>query len=138
MKRLLATVSVLVLSCGVAHFSVKADNITVSASSAVLMDAATGEVLFAKDADMPRAMASTTKLMTALLAAEYGDWSETGQALSAAARGTDRWEAGCGPYRYIPAEVRHCAGQGEERCVRAEKQKKETVRTDSFSQGYNN
>ncbi|MBE6767453.1 MAG: D-alanyl-D-alanine carboxypeptidase [Ruminococcaceae bacterium] len=77
MKRLLATVSVLILSCGVAHFSVKADNITVSASSAVLMDAATGEVLFAKDADTPRAMASTTKLMTALLAAEYGDWSET-------------------------------------------------------------
>lgn len=36
------------------------------------MDAGTGQVLWAKDADVPRPMASTTKTMTGLLAAEYG------------------------------------------------------------------
>ncbi len=55
---------------------VKADGITVSAQSAVLLDVETGEVLFEKNADTLRAMASTTKLMTALVAAEYGDWSQ--------------------------------------------------------------
>jgi D-alanyl-D-alanine carboxypeptidase/D-alanyl-D-alanine carboxypeptidase (penicillin-binding protein 5/6) len=41
-----------------------------SAKSAVLMAADTGEVLFEKDARTPRPMASTTKLMTALIACE--------------------------------------------------------------------
>ncbi len=77
MKRLCATLCVLWFTLFSSFFTVKADNITVSASSAVLMDAVTGEVLFAKDADTPRAMASTTKLMTALIAAENGDWSQT-------------------------------------------------------------
>ena len=45
----------------------------VSAASAVLLDADSGRVLFAKDADTPRAIASTTKLMTALVASEYLD-----------------------------------------------------------------
>ncbi len=56
---------------------VKADGITVSASSAVLLEVTTGEVLFEKQADVKRPMASTTKLMTALLAAECGDWNKT-------------------------------------------------------------
>lgn len=77
MKRLLVTIGVLCFTCSTLCFPVKADGITLSASSAVLLDAATGEVLFAKDADTPRAMASTTKLMTALVAAEQGDWSQT-------------------------------------------------------------
>ena len=49
----------------------------VSAASAVLMDGETGRVLYAKDENTPRAIASTTKLMTALVAAEYlgGDLS---------------------------------------------------------------
>ena len=51
----------------------------VSAASAVLMDAETGRVLYAHNEQEPRAIASTTKLMTALVAAEYlgGDLSET-------------------------------------------------------------
>ena len=43
------------------------------------MDAETGRILYARDENTPRAIASTTKLMTALVAAEYldGDLSGT-------------------------------------------------------------
>lgn len=44
----------------------------VSAASAVLMDAASGRVLYARMEDEPRLIASTTKLMTALVALESG------------------------------------------------------------------
>ena len=43
----------------------------VSAASAILIDAATGKVLFEKDAHTSRPMASTTKIMTALLVVEH-------------------------------------------------------------------
>lgn len=42
----------------------------ISAASAVLMDADTGEILFQKNAYTRRSMASTTKIMTALIAVE--------------------------------------------------------------------
>lgn len=41
------------------------------ARSAVLMDADSGRILFGKDADVIRPMASTTKIMTCILALEY-------------------------------------------------------------------
>ena len=41
------------------------------ARSAVLMDADSGRVLFGKDSDIVRPMASTTKIMTCILALEY-------------------------------------------------------------------
>jgi D-alanyl-D-alanine carboxypeptidase len=44
----------------------------ISAKSAALLVAENGEVLWEKDAQTPRPMASTTKLMTALLACESG------------------------------------------------------------------
>lgn len=44
---------------------------------AIVMDAATGRVLFEKDADRKMYPASTTKIMTALLALEYGRLDET-------------------------------------------------------------
>ena len=43
----------------------------ISAKAAVLMDAATGEIVWAKNADLPLYPASTTKIMTGLLFAEY-------------------------------------------------------------------
>lgn len=46
------------------------------AQSAVLMDADTGRVLFEKNARQIRAMASTTKIMTCIVALEYGDEKE--------------------------------------------------------------
>ena len=45
----------------------------VSADAAVLMDAATGQVLYAKNAHQRRAPASTTKILTALLALQRGN-----------------------------------------------------------------
>ncbi len=45
----------------------------VSADAAVLIDYATGRILWAKDAMSPRAPASTTKMMTALVALEQGN-----------------------------------------------------------------
>ena len=43
------------------------------ALSACLMDADSGRVLYGKNADEVRAMASTTKIMTLIIALEYGD-----------------------------------------------------------------
>jgi D-alanyl-D-alanine carboxypeptidase (penicillin-binding protein 5/6) len=45
----------------------------ISAQAAIVIDAATGDVAYAKAPDQRRAIASTTKLMTALLALEAGD-----------------------------------------------------------------
>lgn len=50
-----------------------AEELSVSAESAILINADSGECIFAKDADTKRGMASTTKIMTALLAIENGD-----------------------------------------------------------------
>ena len=46
------------------------DDLSLYAQSAVLMDADTGRVLYAKDAEHQRPMASTTKIMTLILALE--------------------------------------------------------------------
>lgn len=48
----------------------------VTAASAVLIEGATGQVLYAKNADEPRPPASTTKILTALLALQLGDPGE--------------------------------------------------------------
>lgn len=49
------------------------------ARSAVLMDAESGRVLFGKEADAPRPMASTTKIMTCILTLEAGIEEETAE-----------------------------------------------------------
>lgn len=51
----------------------ESEGFTVSAASAVLINADTGTVIYEKNAYQQRAMASTTKIMTALLTAEAGD-----------------------------------------------------------------
>ena len=53
-----------------------ADEIEISAQSAVVMDAYTKTVLYEKNADISRAVASTTKIMTCLIACESGRLSE--------------------------------------------------------------
>ena len=50
---------------------------TVSAKSAVLIEAESGEIIFGKSADERLPMASTTKIMTALVAIENADISKT-------------------------------------------------------------
>lgn len=46
------------------------------AQGAVLMDATTGRILYGKNADVQLAMASTTKIMTCIVALEQGDQDE--------------------------------------------------------------
>lgn len=48
------------------------NSLTVTADAAVLMDVATGDVLYAKNAHKQRPPASTTKIMTAILGLELG------------------------------------------------------------------
>ena len=69
-------ISVLLAMCFVMPFFViraSADELSLSAKSAVLIEAETGTVLYAKNAEERRAMASTTKIMTAILTIEAGD-----------------------------------------------------------------
>ncbi|MCL1788126.1 MAG: D-alanyl-D-alanine carboxypeptidase, partial [Defluviitaleaceae bacterium] len=60
-----------------AHGSTKVEIPTVNALGAVLIDAETGRLLWGKNEHTPMAMASTTKIMTAVLALESGRMDET-------------------------------------------------------------
>ena len=69
-------ISVLLVMCVVMPFfgiRASADELSLSAKSAVLIEAETGTVLYSKNAEERRAMASTTKIMTAILLIEAGD-----------------------------------------------------------------
>lgn len=48
----------------------------ISAESAILLDMSNGDVLWTKNADEERPIASTTKIMTAILAIEYGNLND--------------------------------------------------------------
>lgn len=52
------------------------DELNLHAQSAVLMDASTGRILYGKNENLVRPMASTTKIMTCILALEYGNLSD--------------------------------------------------------------
>lgn len=54
------------------HVDALSSELNVSAVSAIVINADTGEVVFEKNADEQRAIASTTKIMTALLTLEAG------------------------------------------------------------------
>ena len=69
MKRL--SIFIVITSFFLLSFPVKAEYI--SAKSAILICADTGEVLYSRNPDMRLPMASTTKIMTALLVCEAGD-----------------------------------------------------------------
>jgi len=56
-----------------ADTQLKADPLSLSAKHAVLLDAETMQVIYAKDCDTQAAIASTTKIMTALLLLEAGE-----------------------------------------------------------------
>lgn len=53
------------------------DELNLYAQSAVLMDASTGRILYGKNEDLARPMASTTKIMTCIIALEYGNLGDT-------------------------------------------------------------
>ncbi len=60
------------LLCGMLALSINASP-AVSAASAILINADTGEVIADYNADTRRGMASTTKIMTAIIAIEHGE-----------------------------------------------------------------
>ncbi len=72
MKKTLCFFIVLVLFCS--SFSVSA--LGTSAKAAILINGDTGEVIFEQNADEQLPMASTTKIMTALLLCEYGNFEK--------------------------------------------------------------
>lgn len=74
MKRFVALL--LCILFAILSFPVYATGIDVSASYAALINADTGELLWGKQADVPRGMASTTKIMTGLLAIESLPFSQ--------------------------------------------------------------
>lgn len=67
MCALLVALAAAVMLCPPTHA------VSVHAHSAVLMDGSSGRVLYEYDAHRPRLIASTTKLMTALVAAERAE-----------------------------------------------------------------
>ena len=69
--KITALLLVPILSC--VFFSQSISALDVSARSAIVIEASTRQVVFEKDADTRRPMASTTKIMTALVALESGD-----------------------------------------------------------------
>lgn len=68
-----AIVFVVTLAVMLPVFTFNASAVSTSAVSAVLIEAETGTVLYEKNAHEQRAMASTTKIMTAILTIEAGD-----------------------------------------------------------------
>ncbi len=70
-KKLTATI-LLMINLLFAFSAVAAYDITPSAKSAIMIDGASGAVLYSKNPDERLGMASTTKIMTGILALEYG------------------------------------------------------------------
>ncbi len=80
MKRYLArfTAVLLLISAVFAYNtpSARAEGVQISANAAVVLEAGTGRVLYEKNAHEKMPMASTTKVMTALVAIEYGNLND--------------------------------------------------------------
>ncbi len=90
MKRLFIYTMVFLLMIGMVPLNARAAELQIPAQAAVLMDAATGTVLYEQDAHKPLPPASVTKVMTMLLIMEAIDrgrigWSDTVTASEAAA-----------------------------------------------------
>lgn len=64
---------------------IEASELNINARSAILMDAETGQVYYAKDGDKKSSPASLTKLMTAIIAVENGDMNDVVEVSSGAA-----------------------------------------------------
>lgn len=77
LKKLLCVV--VSICCVTAFFPicVKASEVSLSAESAIVLNADTGEILYSKNPYEKRGMASTTKIMTSLVALEYGNLDDT-------------------------------------------------------------
>ena len=76
MRKFLAFLLVAALFFCMVNLPISAQNINISAQAAVLIEAQTGKVLFGKNENEKRPMASTTKIMTTLLCLESGNLDE--------------------------------------------------------------
>lgn len=74
-KRTAAVFAAVLVWCGV--FPQRGEAVGTSASAAILMDAASGRVLYEQNADARMLIASTTKIMTALVAIREGNLADT-------------------------------------------------------------
>ncbi len=70
-------IAVLLLLAALAGNTLTAEAVSTSAAAAILMDAESGEILYEHNADTPRLIASTTKILTALTAIRHYDLGET-------------------------------------------------------------
>lgn len=70
--KLLVLIMILAIACtqAVPAFAASEDNLDLDAQAAIVMDASTGKILYEKDAYSKRQPASTTKIVTCLLALE--------------------------------------------------------------------
>ncbi len=75
MRKIISIIFILIFSLNV--YAENMGDISVGAQGAVLMDAETGRVLWEKNMDMELPVASTTKIMTAIIAIESGKLDET-------------------------------------------------------------
>ena len=78
MKRLIWLLAAVALLCGMLPVGAQAVDLDVAGKSAVLMDVATGTVLYENNAHEPLAPASVTKVMTMLLVMEAVDSGKIG------------------------------------------------------------
>lgn len=99
MKRFIAALitSIIILTT----ISVYAEPPQLQAPSAILIDSETGRVLYEKNADTKQYPASTTKVMTGLLAAEYGNLDEK----VTASANVVKIERGSSQIYVIPGEI---------------------------------
>lgn len=76
--RLCMIITIAVIACTqwVPAFAVSEADLDLQAQAAIVMDAETGDILYEKDADSKREPASTTKIITCMLALEYLDMDE--------------------------------------------------------------
>lgn len=69
-KKIIATILCILMLIGIATNTSFANTPDISAASAIVMDVKTGRILYSKNMNAKKPMASTTKIMTALLALE--------------------------------------------------------------------
>lgn len=84
MKKTVLCIGLMTVCFVCSCFSLRIDALDVSARSAVLIDAASGIVMYEKNADERLPMASTTKIMTALVALENAELDTVVEVPSAA------------------------------------------------------
>lgn len=77
MRRRKMEIAVLLLLALLLGNTVTAEAVGTSAAAAILMDAESGEILYEHNADTPRLIASTTKILTAMTAIRHYDLGET-------------------------------------------------------------